>query len=475
MKKNILIVCSLLCLVSVLVFTAAAVQEVNKPNITISQPTTVMLYDANETATVVLNLPKCYGIEGQWDLTAYSVNDKSQSEKIQLYSVDSPFVQVQTYGILDEDTGLVSWTDVNGDDMGLWLKNPIEGEAISATYSISKDTPEGIYSVTFICSMFTGADFEPNEQVYRYMTYITVEHHQCEDLNTDNDHLCDDENCRKACGDHSYDGVVTVPTCEAGGYTTYTCNCGDSYDSDRVDPLAHKNKEYHERINATCATTGKIEYWSCPDCGKNFSDEACTTETVELTIAIDPNNHDWQFKDYTVNCETHIANYICKNDENHTKSDAAVPHTYDQVGEKCICGAEKPVMNVSVTTSGNIVFSVEGQTVIVTHDFACKVGYWDASANAYKAIRAEANGDGSYSFIVPAEVTDVILVVKGDISGDGRFLANDKAAINSALSGKITLSAEKLFAADITGDGKFLANDKAAINAILAGKITLSW
>jgi len=32
-----------------------------------------------------------------------------------------------------------------------------------------------------------------------------------------------------------------------------------------------------------------------------------------------------------------------------------------------------------------------------------------------------------------------------------------------------------VFVADITGDGKFLANDKAAINAILAGKISLSW
>jgi len=72
-------------------------------------------------------------------------------------------------------------------------------------------------------------------------------------------------------------------------------------------------------------------------------------------------------------------------------------------------------------------------------------------------------------------VSEVVIAVKGDITGDGRFLANDKATINAALSGKITLGADKLFAGDISGDGKFLANDKAVINAILAGKVSLSW
>ena len=36
---------------------------------------------------------------------------------------------------------------------------------------------------------------------------------------------------------HSYTAVVTPPTVTAGGYTTYTCSCGDSYVSDYTDPL----------------------------------------------------------------------------------------------------------------------------------------------------------------------------------------------------------------------------------------------
>ena len=39
--------------------------------------------------------------------------------------------------------------------------------------------------------------------------------------------------------DHDYNAVVTSPTCSSEGYTTYTCNCGDSYVSDRVDPTNH--------------------------------------------------------------------------------------------------------------------------------------------------------------------------------------------------------------------------------------------
>ena len=42
--------------------------------------------------------------------------------------------------------------------------------------------------------------------------------------------------------EHSYDAVVTAPTCTEGGYTTYTCSCGDSYTADETAPLGHSWK-----------------------------------------------------------------------------------------------------------------------------------------------------------------------------------------------------------------------------------------
>ena len=39
--------------------------------------------------------------------------------------------------------------------------------------------------------------------------------------------------------EHSYTAVVTAPTCTEGGYTTYTCDCGESYIADEVPALGH--------------------------------------------------------------------------------------------------------------------------------------------------------------------------------------------------------------------------------------------
>ena len=38
---------------------------------------------------------------------------------------------------------------------------------------------------------------------------------------------------------HSYEAVVTAPTCTEGGYTTYTCACGNSYTADETAALGH--------------------------------------------------------------------------------------------------------------------------------------------------------------------------------------------------------------------------------------------
>ncbi len=87
-----------------------------------------------------------------------------------------------------------------------------------------------------------------------------------------------------------------APTCTEIGWDAYvTCKregCSYStYEENKKAAIAHKDKVHHAKNPATCVATGTIEYWSCPDCSKNFSDEACTTEVTVLTIAIDSNNH----------------------------------------------------------------------------------------------------------------------------------------------------------------------------------------
>ena len=42
---------------------------------------------------------------------------------------------------------------------------------------------------------------------------------------------------------HSYEAVVTAPTCTEAGCTTYTCSCGDSYTADEISALGHAYKD----------------------------------------------------------------------------------------------------------------------------------------------------------------------------------------------------------------------------------------
>ncbi len=42
--------------------------------------------------------------------------------------------------------------------------------------------------------------------------------------------------------EHTFNAVVTAPTCTEKGYTTYTCECGESYVDDYVDATGHTDK-----------------------------------------------------------------------------------------------------------------------------------------------------------------------------------------------------------------------------------------
>ena len=61
---------------------------------------------------------------------------------------------------------------------------------------------------------------------------------------------------------HSYGSVVTAPTCEAEGYTTYTCSkCSDSYVGNKVPAKGHTEGAAVKEnlVESTCVETGSYE------------------------------------------------------------------------------------------------------------------------------------------------------------------------------------------------------------------------
>ena len=75
---------------------------------------------------------------------------------------------------------------------------------------------------------------------------------------------------------HSYQAVVTAPTCKEQGYTTHTCECSDSYVDTYVDALGHDYGEWAQTKAPTCTEKGE-EKRTCSRC------DAFETREIDAT------------------------------------------------------------------------------------------------------------------------------------------------------------------------------------------------
>ena len=66
---------------------------------------------------------------------------------------------------------------------------------------------------------------------------------------------------------HNYTSHVTDPTCTEKGYTTYTCNCGDTYIDKYVDELVHSYDSGKVTKEPTHFEEG-IKTYTCAECGR---------------------------------------------------------------------------------------------------------------------------------------------------------------------------------------------------------------
>ena len=85
---------------------------------------------------------------------------------------------------------------------------------------------------------------------------------------------------------HSYNTVVTAPTCTNVGYTTYTCSCGDVYIGNQVAALSHTEVTIPGNA-ATCSTPGLTEGKKCSACG-TVTVAQTTIPTIAHTLVTIP-------------------------------------------------------------------------------------------------------------------------------------------------------------------------------------------
>jgi LPXTG-motif cell wall-anchored protein len=139
-----------------------------------------------------------------------------------------------------------------------------------------------------------------------------------------------------------------------GAYTVKVKANDGKKDSEETESSAvsavfgHLTVEHIEKKDATCTENGNTEYWHCKDCGKYFSDKACTTEiSLESTVISKTGHVETEIqgaKDATCTEEGYTGDKVCKvcgEVLEKGKPIAKIAHTYKD-GKCTVCGAADP-------------------------------------------------------------------------------------------------------------------------------------
>ena len=75
---------------------------------------------------------------------------------------------------------------------------------------------------------------------------------------------------------HTYTQDTVIPTCTVGGYTIYTCGCGNTYTDNFTEATGHDEKHFDAKY-PDCTEGGWKEYVSCTRCDYTTYDELPAT------------------------------------------------------------------------------------------------------------------------------------------------------------------------------------------------------
>ena len=195
--------------------------------------------------------------------------------------------------------------------------------------------------------------------------------------------------------DHSYEAIVTEPTCAEDGYTTYTCTlCENSYVSDPVDALDHE-VVIDGAVGATCTEAGLTEGSHCANCGQILVAQEVipalghryTAEVTEPTCTVDG---------YTT--------HICENCGDRYVDDYVEAKNHNYVDGKCTgCGVADPDAIQFGDVNGDGRVDTTDAKLIMQYD----LGILDETALNLSV--ADVNGDGKI------DTTDAKLIMQLDL------------------------------------------------------------
>ncbi len=239
--------------------------------------------------------------------------------------------------------------------------------------------------------------------------------------------------------EHSYVSAVTAATCTEGGYTTYTCECGDSY-------IAEETAAFGHTFDNDCTTADK-----CANCdttasanGTHIFDNDCTTDDkckdCDTTASANGEHefdNDCTTADKCANCDTtasanaeHEFDNDCTTDDKcancDTTASANGAHTFDND-----CTTADKCANCETTASANAEHIFDNDCTTADK---CKDCETTASANAEHAyVSGVCNVCGTYQ---PTEGIKYTLVNDGTAAAvTGMTCAEDDIVLAKTYEG----------------------------------------
>ena len=229
---------------------------------------------------------------------------------------------------------------------------------------------------------------------------------------------------------HSYVTKIVAPTCTAEGYTLHECkNCGNTYTDAKKSALGHKWSEWRVILQPTNTTEGQ-RVRNCTNSGCSATQNESIPKIGSLT-----------FDDVLAEIETGF-----RPTEKIT-DDGAI---------KMLCGFNEK----SEVSKYRTLFGSRYNIKLLNAKGKEKTTGYMATGDVYALYDSKGN-----------IVDKLIVIVNGDVNGDGKVNAADYIAQRRHILGIIRLDTPYFTAADVNGNGKVQANDYIKLRKFLLGFI----
>ena len=189
-----------------------------------------------------------------------------------------------------------------------WTESPLQGKYDQREYEVH--IRKGGSGFKTIYTTDTSVTLTLTKPDTSYNVYLTVYNRKYRDYKSEA--FATFRCIRETAHEHSYDAVVTAPTCTEKGYTTHTCSCGDSYVDTYTDALGHAWDGGTVIKQPTETETG-TKTFTCTRCSETKTDTIpkLTHEHSYKAVVTDPTCTAKGYTTHTCACgDSYVDTYV---------------------------------------------------------------------------------------------------------------------------------------------------------------------